>query len=267
MLFCAQMLAMVSLPFFLQSMMGRSEVETGLLLTPWPLATMVMAPLAGYLIEKVHAGLLGAMGLLVMACGLFGLALLPSAPSDLDIIWRMALCGAGFGLFQSPNNHTIVSSAPAIAAAAPAACWGPRACLDRAPAPRWWRCCLTCWAIAEPTPPAAGRNVCRRRRRRQRASRHAAARQAVTQSRHKKIRSPKVADFCFQGQRRLFQVFAAAQGFNTFIQRRVSHKQLAHGFRFTVNAERHHAAGFLRLIAGFQTLQRGNHFLTPYQLR
>ncbi|MDM7115042.1 hypothetical protein QUH12_27735, partial [Klebsiella pneumoniae] len=40
------------------------------------------------------------------------LALLPSSPSDLDIIWRMALCGAGFGLFQSPNNHTIVASAP-----------------------------------------------------------------------------------------------------------------------------------------------------------
>lgn len=110
--FCAQMLAMVSLPFFLQTVIGRSEVGTGLLLTPWPLATMVMAPLAGYLIEKVHAGLLGAMGLLIMACGLFGLALLPSSPSDLDIIWRMALCGAGFGLFQSPNNHTIVSSAP-----------------------------------------------------------------------------------------------------------------------------------------------------------
>lgn len=100
--FCAQMLAM----------MGRSEVETGLLLTPWPLATMVMAPLAGYLIEKCHAGLLGAIGLLVMACGLFGLALLPASPTDLDIIWRMALCGAGFGLFQSPNNHTIVASAP-----------------------------------------------------------------------------------------------------------------------------------------------------------
>ncbi len=110
--FCAQMLALVSLPFFLQSVMGRSEVETGLLLTPWPLATMVMAPLAGYLIERVHAGLLGALGMLVMACGLFALALLPSSPSDIDIIWRMILCGAGFGLFQSPNNHTIISSAP-----------------------------------------------------------------------------------------------------------------------------------------------------------
>ena len=110
--FCAQMLALVSLPFFLQSVVGRSEVETGLLLTPWPLATMVMAPLAGYSIERVHAGLLGALGLAVMATGLFALARLPSQPTDLDIIWRMILCGAGFGLFQSPNNHTIITSAP-----------------------------------------------------------------------------------------------------------------------------------------------------------
>jgi MFS transporter, DHA2 family, multidrug resistance protein len=110
--FCAQMLALVSLPFFLQSVVGRSEVETGLLLTPWPLATMVMAPLAGYLIERLHAGLLGALGLAVMASGLFALALLPAAPGDLDIIWRMILCGAGFGLFQSPNNHTIITAAP-----------------------------------------------------------------------------------------------------------------------------------------------------------
>lgn len=110
--FCAQMLAMVSLPFFLQSVLGRSEVATGLLLTPWPLATMVMAPVAGRLIERIHAGLLGAIGLAMFASGLFALALLPTSPTDVDIIWRMILCGAGFGLFQSPNNHTIISSAP-----------------------------------------------------------------------------------------------------------------------------------------------------------
>lgn len=110
--FCAQMLALVSLPFFLQTALGRSEVETGLLLTPWPLATMVMAPLAGYLIERVNAGLLGALGLVVMAVGLFALAMLPATPSDADIVWRMVLCGAGFGLFQSPNNHTIITAAP-----------------------------------------------------------------------------------------------------------------------------------------------------------
>ncbi|MEM6050191.1 MFS transporter [Erwinia sp. P7711] len=110
--FCAQMLAMVSLPFFLQTVLQRGEVATGLLLTPWPLATMVMAPIAGRLTDRYHAGLLGAVGLAMFATGLFALALLPDSPSDLNIIWRMALCGAGFGLFQSPNNHTIISSAP-----------------------------------------------------------------------------------------------------------------------------------------------------------
>ncbi|WP_264272663.1 MFS transporter [Duffyella gerundensis] len=110
--FTAQMLAMVSLPFYLQNVLGRDEVATGLLLTPWPLATMVFAPIAGRLIERYHAGLLGGIGLMMFAGGLFALALLPTSPSDLNIIWRMMLCGAGFGLFQSPNNHTIISSAP-----------------------------------------------------------------------------------------------------------------------------------------------------------
>lgn len=110
--FCAQMLALVSLPFYMQTTLGYSEVQTGLLLTPWPLATMVVAPLSGYLVERIHAGLLGGIGLAILACGLFGLAWLPANPSDLDIIWRMILCGAGFGLFQSPNNHTIISAAP-----------------------------------------------------------------------------------------------------------------------------------------------------------
>lgn len=110
--FCAQMLAMVSLPFFLQSTLGKTEVETGLLLTPWPLATMVMAPISGYLIERFHAGLLGGLGMAIMGLGLFALVMLPPHPADINIIWPMMLCGAGFGLFQSPNNHTIISSAP-----------------------------------------------------------------------------------------------------------------------------------------------------------
>jgi DHA2 family multidrug resistance protein-like MFS transporter len=40
------------------------------------------------------------------------LSRLGSDPGTLDIAWRMAVCGLGFGLFQSPNNRTIVSSAP-----------------------------------------------------------------------------------------------------------------------------------------------------------
>jgi DHA2 family multidrug resistance protein-like MFS transporter len=110
--FAAQMLAYVTLPFLFQSVMGRSAFETGLLMTPWPLALGVVAPVAGRLADKVRAGLIGGIGLTIFAFGLFMLSRLGPHPATFDIAWRMAVCGAGFGLFQSPNNRTIVSSAP-----------------------------------------------------------------------------------------------------------------------------------------------------------
>ena len=30
----------------------------------------------------------------------------------LDIVWRMMICGAGFGLYQAPNLKMMISSAP-----------------------------------------------------------------------------------------------------------------------------------------------------------
>ncbi len=112
--FSAQMLAMVSLPFYLQENLNLSATQTGLLLTPWPLAIVVTAPLAGRLVEKKYSpGMLGGIGLALFSAGLLLLALLPANPTSLDIVWRMALCGIGFGFFQSPNNFAILSSAPA----------------------------------------------------------------------------------------------------------------------------------------------------------
>ncbi|MFL6721029.1 MAG: MFS transporter [Sphingomonas sp.] len=110
--FAAQMLAYVALPFLFQSVLGRSVVETGLLMTPWPIAVGFAAPFAGRLADKVPAGLLGGIGLAVFAAGLFLLSRLGPSPDNLDIAWRMAVCGLGFGLFQSPNNRIIVSAAP-----------------------------------------------------------------------------------------------------------------------------------------------------------
>lgn len=110
--FAAQMTAFVGLPFYFQTVMGRSAVDTGLLMTPWPLAVGVAAPLAGRLADRYRAGALGGVGLTVFAAGLFALALMPSDASNLDIAWRMALCGLGFGFFQAPNNRAMVTSAP-----------------------------------------------------------------------------------------------------------------------------------------------------------
>ena len=110
--FCAQMLSYIALPFLLLDVYGRTHLQAGLLITVWPLAIVVVAPIAGRLIGRYPDGLLGGIGLGLLATGLALLAALPAVPSDLDIAWRLALCGAGFGLFQSPNNHTIVTSPP-----------------------------------------------------------------------------------------------------------------------------------------------------------
>ena len=110
--FCAQMLAYLALPFLLLQTLGRTHLQAGLLITAWPLAIVAVAPLTGRLIGRFPDGLLGGIGMAVFATGLLLLAQLPAQPSDLDIVWRMALCGGGFALFQSPNNHTIVTTAP-----------------------------------------------------------------------------------------------------------------------------------------------------------
>ena len=110
--FTAQMLALVSLPFFMQHSLGLSVAETGLLMTPWPLATTLTAPLAGRLIERVHPGVLGGVGMCIFTIGLLTLASLGEGTSLWNMGWRMAVCGIGIGLFQTPNNVTITTSAP-----------------------------------------------------------------------------------------------------------------------------------------------------------
>ena len=110
--FCAQMLAFVSLPFLLLEVQGRSHMEAGLILMVWPMAAVLCAPIAGRLIGRHPDGLLGGIGMLVFATGLLLVGLRPDDATAADMAWRLALCGAGFALFQSPNNHTIVTTAP-----------------------------------------------------------------------------------------------------------------------------------------------------------
>jgi DHA2 family multidrug resistance protein-like MFS transporter len=130
--FCSQMLAFVALPFLLQSTLGFKATQVGFLMVPWPLAVAVTAPIAGRLADRHPAAILGLAGLLINAAGLIALALLPAHPGAPDIAWRMALCGAGFGFFQSPNNRTIITSAPRIRSGAASGMLGTARLLGQA---------------------------------------------------------------------------------------------------------------------------------------
>ncbi|CAN5185098.1 MFS transporter [soil metagenome] len=111
--FAVQGLAFVSLPFYFEDILHRSQVETGFFMTPWPLVVGIMAPIAGRLSDRYPAGILGGIGLAMLGVGMALLALLPAEPSVANIVWRMVVCGAGFGFFQAPNMKAIMASAPA----------------------------------------------------------------------------------------------------------------------------------------------------------
>jgi len=109
--FIAATMALVALPFLFESG-GLSTAATGLLITPWPVTSGIVAPIAGRLADRIPAGKLGGIGLALLSLGLAMIVLAPDHAGWLNMAWRMALCGGGFALFQAPNNRLLIAAAP-----------------------------------------------------------------------------------------------------------------------------------------------------------
>jgi MFS transporter, DHA2 family, multidrug resistance protein len=110
--FAVQGLAFVALPFYFEDILLRTQVETGFFMTPWPLVVGIMAPIGGRLSDRYPVGILGGFGLALLCVGMVLLATLPAAPAITNIVWRMVICGIGFGFFQTPNIKALMTSAP-----------------------------------------------------------------------------------------------------------------------------------------------------------
>lgn len=110
--FIAQTVTMIALPFLYIRSYHFSEITTGLLITPWPLATMIVSPIAARYVERHNPGAVAAVG---MGAFIIGVALLLFPGANLsvwNIAWRMGICGVGFGMFQTPNNIVMVMATP-----------------------------------------------------------------------------------------------------------------------------------------------------------
>lgn len=110
--FLAMFCSNIMLPFYLQDAMGFSPAKAGLILMTYPLILSVVAPVSGYLSDKIGSEVLTFIGLFVLSIGLFLMSTLSENASLTTMILFIGVMSLGGGLFQSPNNSLIMSTVP-----------------------------------------------------------------------------------------------------------------------------------------------------------
>lgn len=105
-----QMLVFVAMPFHAQSTLDYGVAETGLLFAVWPIALALAGPLGGILSDRHQPALVAAAGMTFLGAGVAFLGFAGSGPASIGL--AMALCGFGFGLFQTPNNKVLITGVP-----------------------------------------------------------------------------------------------------------------------------------------------------------
>lgn len=111
-LFCGLSFNLLLTPLFLQLVFRFDLQTTGLVLMSLPIALSVTSPLSGRLSDRIGSQVLTIVGLVCTSLGLFGLSTMRvDTPLPL-MIALLVLVGIGVGLFQSPNNSTVLGNAP-----------------------------------------------------------------------------------------------------------------------------------------------------------
>jgi MFS family permease len=99
------------IPFYLQNVLRYDPELAGILMAVFPVMLGIAGPISGWLSDRFGFHLLTVTGLLVLSLGYFGLTQLSVSTSS----WEFALIylpiGIGMGLFQSPNNSSVLGSA------------------------------------------------------------------------------------------------------------------------------------------------------------
>ena len=110
--FMSQYVVVFVTPFLLARLFGAGPGRVGLVLTAFPAAVLCVAPFAGALSDRVGSTRPATVGAALSAAACALLATMPPGAGSLDVAWRLSLFGLGTGLFQSPNNSSVMGSAP-----------------------------------------------------------------------------------------------------------------------------------------------------------
>ncbi len=99
-------------PWYLADALHHNVFTVGMVMMAFALLTFFVGPISGSFSDRIGSRGLAFCGMVVLATGLVLLSTLGSTASDLDVAWRLAVCGLGAGMFQSPINSAAMGSAP-----------------------------------------------------------------------------------------------------------------------------------------------------------
>jgi MFS family permease len=100
-------------PWYLADALRKDVFTVGMVMMAFALLTFFIGPLSGALSDRIGYRGLGIAGMLIHAAGLVLLSRLGTTADNLDVAWRLVVCGFGAGMFQSPINSAVMGSAPA----------------------------------------------------------------------------------------------------------------------------------------------------------
>jgi MFS family permease len=109
---CAMFAIWLLVPYYIVNVLGYAATTGGLLLMACPLATALVAPLAGRLSDTLGTSRLSVLGLGLEAVGLWAISRLGASASVFEVSIALGLVGVGLGLFQVPNMSFVMGSIP-----------------------------------------------------------------------------------------------------------------------------------------------------------
>jgi len=99
---------LVITPFFLDRVQNMSKIRIGMVMMAVPLATLILAPLAGWLYEYYSARQLSTLGLIMTTASAIMLSRTSPHISSPQIMAELALTGGGLAMFLSPNSASVL---------------------------------------------------------------------------------------------------------------------------------------------------------------
>ncbi|MCL1848713.1 MAG: MFS transporter [Clostridiales bacterium] len=102
----------ISIPFYMQGVLGTPADVAGLYMTVSPVIVLIITPMSGFLSDRVGGERLALLGQSVNLAGLLLMATLTKSSSVLTMVLFLCIINTGTALFQAPNNSLIMSNVP-----------------------------------------------------------------------------------------------------------------------------------------------------------